>query len=80
MVVAENTGIPYAVTGTVTALGSGHRVEVHFIDVVMGRDALTVNLDIADGAEDIFAETISRSLLGVMRGVIGQDEDIRDAE
>ena len=80
MVVAENTGIPYAVTGKVTALGSGYRVEVHFIDVVMGREALTVNLDIAEGAEDIFAETISRSLLGVMRGVIGQDEDIRSEE
>lgn len=80
MVVAENSGVPYAVTGRVTALDSGMRVEVHFIDTIAAREQLVVSLDVGEQGEKIFAETVARSLLSVMKGEISQGDDVREEE
>ena len=80
MVVAENSGVPYAVTGRVTALDSGMRVEVHFIDTIAAKEQLVVSLDVGEQGEKIFAETVARSLLSVMKGEISQGDDVREEE
>ena len=77
-IVAKASNIPYAVTGLVSSVSTGMRVEVRVIDVNMGTEPLVVQLDIAEGGEDVFAETVSRSLIGVMKGEIGAQKDIRD--
>ena len=80
MVVADNSKIPYAVTGRVTALESGMRVEVHFLDTVASREQLVVSLDVSEQGEAQFAETVARSLLSVMKGEISQGDDVREEE
>jgi len=76
-VMADSSNIPFAVVGNVVSLEVGVRVDVTIIEVTTAREALVLNLDIAEGGEVAFATAVSRALLGVMDGTIGQEEDLR---
>ena len=79
-VLAESSEVPYAVVGQVTSLQSGHRAQVTIIEVSTAREALVLSLDIAEGGTEAFAVAVTRSLIGVMEGTIGQEEDLRLSE
>jgi hypothetical protein len=76
-VLAESSEVPYAVVGTVTALEEGARVDITIIEIETAREALELKLDMAVGGEEAFAAAVSRAVIGLMEGTIGEEEDLR---
>lgn len=79
-VLAEGSNVRLAVTGKVTALEVGSRVDVRIVDIKNAREVLAFEVDIGKGAEKIFAATVTRSLIAILQGKVGVLEDLREKE
>ena len=79
-VLANSTGVPYAITGSVIDLEEGAQVTVVILDISTGEAALNITLDLSEGAEDVFAETVSRSVISVIKGDISSQDEVREFE
>jgi len=77
-VLAEAATADFALTGTVQSLESGSRVQVHIVDVAAAREALSFQVDLAEGDSAVFAEGVGRVLMAVVRGEVGQEQDLRE--
>lgn len=76
-VVAEVAHAAYALTGTVDSVGDASRVEVVIIDVLDSREVIRFQADLAVGDDEVFAEGVARVLTAVVRGEVGNQDDIR---
>lgn len=79
-VIGEASDMTYSVVGTVTPLETGAAVKVHIIEISSAREALVLDLQIAEGGEKAFVTAVGRSLIGVASGAIGAEEDLRGEE
>ena len=55
-----------------------HALQSLFSTYSTGEAALNITLDLSEGAEDVFAETVSRSVLSVIRGDILSQDEVRE--
>jgi hypothetical protein len=79
-VIGEASDMTYSVVGTVTPLETGAAVKVHIIEISSAREALVLDLQIAEDGESAFVTAVGRSLIGVASGAIGAEEDLRGEE
>ena len=79
-VIGEASEMVYSVVGTVTPLETGSAVKIHIIEISSAREALILDLQIAEGGEAAFVTAVGRSLVGVASGAIGAEEDLRGEE
>jgi len=78
-VVAQHAGVRFAVAGTVDA-GEVVVVGLSLVDVEQAREAVSLTLAVPVGEDRAFAEQVGQLLGALMRGELGQLEDIRFSE
>ena len=78
LIIAQNAGTAFEVTGTVKSTGAGIVATVFFVEVSEMREV--ISLDIPYNPEDpaLFLVTLERTLEGVVQGRLGVIEDIRE--
>ena len=79
-VVGKSGGVTYSVAGTVTPLERGSEIDFRIIEVATAREVFQLLTQVTEGNEDIFAETVSRTLTGIIDGTIGKEVDMRTEE
>ena len=79
-VVGKSGGVTYSVAGTVAPLERGFEIDFRIIEVATAREVFQLLTQVTEGNEDIFAETVSRTLTGIIDGTIGKEVDMRTEE
>jgi len=79
-VVAQKVDADYALVGTVHERAGERAVELSVVDVVDGREAFSLQVDLELGGDDRLAEGVVGLLVSIVEGTTGQVEDIRREE
>lgn len=79
-VVGKASQMTYSVTGRVSSLERGYEVDLRVIEIATAREVFQLDLQIAPEGEEIFAQTVSETLTGIVTGSIGQEVDLRSEE
>ena len=79
-VVGKSGGVTYSVAGTVGPLERGYEIDFRIIEIATAREVFQLSTQMTEGNEDIFAETVSRTLTGIIDGTIGKEVDMRTEE
>jgi len=76
-VVSQHAEVDYALTGTLRTGSEAVRVRLSLVDVSQAREAVGLDLDIPPGQDHLLMEQVASLLGRVIRGELGQLEDIR---
>ncbi|MEE2750445.1 MAG: hypothetical protein VX519_03380 [Myxococcota bacterium] len=76
-VVAQKVEAAYALVGTVHERAGERAVELSVVDVVDGREAFSLQVDLELGGDDRLAEGVVGLLVSIVEGTAGQVKDIR---
>ena len=79
-VVGKASDMKYSVTGRVSNLERGSEVDLRIIEIATAREVFQVTMQVMPNGEDLFAETVSETISGVIDGSIGQEVDLRGEE
>jgi len=79
-VVGKSGEVTYSVAGTVAPLERGYEIDFRIIEISTAREVFQLSTQMTEGNEDIFAETVSRTLTGIIDGTIGKEVDMRTEE
>jgi len=79
-VVAQHAGADFAVTGAVLVQQAGAAVWVSLVDVGQAREALSFDLDLAPGGDQVLMERVAALLGRLVAGELGAEGDIRQLE
>ncbi len=79
-VVGKTGEVTFSVTGKVAPLERGYEIDVRIIEISTAREVFQLKTQVAEGNEDIFAETVSRTLTGILNGTISKEIDMRSEE
>ncbi len=79
-VVGKTGEVTYSVTGKVSPLERGSQVDLRIVEISTAREVFQLTTQLQIGSEDMFAETVSRTLTGLLNGTITSDVDVRTEE
>jgi hypothetical protein len=79
-VVGKSGDVKYSVAGRVTPLERDFEIDFRIIEIATAREVFQLTTQVAEGSEDLFAETVSRTLVGIIDGTIGKEVDVRTEE
>ncbi|MEC8278031.1 MAG: hypothetical protein VXZ96_02500 [Myxococcota bacterium] len=78
MIIAQNAGMSFGVTGTVKSTGTGIMASVFFVEVSEMREVISVDIPYDPEDNTLFLVTLERTLEGVVQGRLGVIKDIRE--
>ena len=79
-VVGKGSDVTFSVTGRVTPLERGSEIDLRVIEISSAREVFQLTTQLSENNEDILAETVSRTLSGIIDGTISKEMDLRTEE
>jgi hypothetical protein len=78
MIISQNSGVVFGVTGTLKSTPSGVLATIVFVEASEMREVISIDIPYDSEDTALFTVTLERTLEGVVQGRLGQLEDIRD--